>query len=268
MSKEFTHTFHTGIYNYYACYIALFGASVGNYNTGMDYRVEFNIDKVMTREDDIVCTAGNSYSWTYRDNMSLKDFFETYRKEFWYSHVPSEKGKKYFHYDEENMYTSYTDEELNCVEIMDRTLADVAITKIEALAFLYQFTGLGKDLYLKRYGAKYEPVWTKVVGRPYNPIEIGAMKELKEQADAVADAYQIEIKEAKKQRDREIAELEKELQKFQEQIERKKDDFNAKLSNSLMNLEGYYMGMIKDIVNKMKDVTGEVEIPVNSWRRY
>lgn len=265
MSKEFKHTFHTGIYNYYACYIALFGANVEIHS---DYRANFNIDKVITREDDIICTIGNSYSWTYRDSMSLKDFFKAYRKDFWYSHVPSEEGQKYFHYDEEKMYTSYTDEELNGFEIMDRTPEGIAITKIEALAFLYQFTGLGKELYLERYGVKYEPVWTKVVGRPYNPIEIGAMKELKEQADAVADAYQIEIKEAKKQRDKEVAALEKELQKFQEQIEKKKNDFEAKLSNSLMNLEGYYMGMIKDIVNKMKSVTGEAEIPVNSWRRY
>lgn len=267
MSQEFKQTFHTGIYNYYASYIALFGASVADF-AEMDYRAFFNIDDVITREGDIVCTVESNWAWTYRDSMSLQDFFKAYRKEFWYRHVPSEKGKKYFNYDEGKMYTSYTDEELNSLENMDRTPEGIAVTKIEALAFLYQFTGLGKELYLERYGVKYEPVWTKVVGRPYNPIEIGAMKELKEQADAVATAYQVEINEAKKQRDKEVEALEKELQKFQEQIDRKKNDFDARLSNSLMNLEDYYMGMIKDIVKKMKDVTGEVEIPVNAWMRY
>lgn len=263
MAAEFVQQFHTGIYNYYAAYIAVFGTDV---HDKLDYHTVFNVDGLHTRESDIICTIRNSYSWTYSADMSLEDFFEQYRKAFWYEHVPNKACEKLMHYDEKTMYTSYTDEELN-EEEQNLDIFNVKVTKIEALAFLYQLTRWGKNEFIRRYGMKYEPVWNKVVGRPYNPIEIGAMKELKATADAIADTFQDELHDEKVKIDVQIKALDQELAEFQKKIEEKKNVLTCRLADKLADVKGYYKGKIEDVVAKMKAVTGEPEIPLNSWMR-
>ena len=139
------------------------------------------------------------------------------------------------------------------------------MTKIEALAFLYQLTRWGKDKFIRRYGTKYEPVWNKVVGRPYNPIEIGAMKELKATADAIADTFQYELHDEIAKIDGQIKALDHELAEFQKKIEEKKKILNRQLADKLADVKGYYKGKIEDVIAEMKAVTGEPEIPLNSW---